>query len=391
MTVEKLAQVLEDNPRGTLLLRDELAAWFGSFTRYKGKQGGSDVPNWLEMHRAGCLIVDRKTGDRPSIFVPRAATCVTGGIQPGTLARCLTVENLDAGLGARILPPWPPRQPKVWKEDEIHPEVSQAYESLLRALADLTFGENDRKEREPFALRMTPEAKAVWVEYYNEWAKRQAAVEGATAAAYAKLEGGAARLALLHSVITRVGVLADDCDPIEADSMRAGITLARWFAFEAAAHLCRVGRVGGRWAGPPPYRLHPPARRTDGRPHPPQVQQGAIPDGRGRRSSLTNAGRIWSWRVGRRAPRPQGRPADAKAGPQEPGPAARRRHGRRRRLLTPYPETSKPRNLPTALAAGTAQTEVVLPRNTQRKPPKPPRTMKIPLFPRVSGFRGFGV
>ena len=204
-----------------------------SFTRYKGKQGTSDVPNWLEMHRAGCLIVDRKTGDRPSIFVPRAATCVTGGIQPGTLARCLTVENLDAGLGARILPAWPPRQPKVWKEDEIAPEVSQAYESLLRALAELSFSENDRKEREPFALRTTPEAKELWVDWYNEWAKRQAAVEGATAAAYAKLEGGAGRLALLHHVVTRVGVLADDCDPIEPDSMRAGITLARWFAFES--------------------------------------------------------------------------------------------------------------------------------------------------------------
>ena len=233
ITVEKIAAVLEDNPRGTFLLRDELAAWFGSFTRYKGKAGGSDVPGWLEMHRAGPLIVDRKTGDRPSLFVPRASVCVAGGIQPGTLARCLTADHQDAGLGARILPAWPPRHPKVWKEDEIHPEVAQAYESLLRALAELTFSENDRKEREPFALRMTPEAKAVWKAFYNEWAKRQAAVEGATAAAFAKLEGGAARLALLHHVVSRVGAMADDCDLIEPDSMRAGITLAKWFAFES--------------------------------------------------------------------------------------------------------------------------------------------------------------
>src|SRR5262249_48006894 len=52
-TIEKLAEVLEDNPRGVLLARDELAGWLGSFGRYKGKQGGTDLPNWLEMHRAG--------------------------------------------------------------------------------------------------------------------------------------------------------------------------------------------------------------------------------------------------------------------------------------------------------------------------------------------------
>ena len=143
--------------------------------------------------------------------------CVTGGIQPGTFARCLTPEYLDAGLGARPLLAWPPRHPKVWKEDEVHPDVAQVYESLLRALADLPF-----EGGEPVTISMTQEAKALWVEWYNEWAKRQAAVEGATAAAYAKLEGGAARLALLHHVVTRVSALADDSDLIEPESMAPG-------------------------------------------------------------------------------------------------------------------------------------------------------------------------
>ena len=45
-TIERLAEMIGDSPRGLLLVRDELAGWFGSFTRYKSK-GGTDVPNWL--------------------------------------------------------------------------------------------------------------------------------------------------------------------------------------------------------------------------------------------------------------------------------------------------------------------------------------------------------
>jgi hypothetical protein len=115
-TVEKLAEILADNPRGTLVARDELAGWLGSFTRYKGRNGGTDLPNWLEMHRAGTVIVDRKTPERPTLFIHRAAVSITGGIQPGILARELTTEFLDAGLGARLLKTMPPSCPNAGRK-----------------------------------------------------------------------------------------------------------------------------------------------------------------------------------------------------------------------------------------------------------------------------------
>ena len=77
-TIEKLSDLLQYNPRGLLVARDELGGWLSNFTRYKGKSGGSDLPGWLEMFRAEALVIDRKTGDRPTIFVPRAAVSVTG-------------------------------------------------------------------------------------------------------------------------------------------------------------------------------------------------------------------------------------------------------------------------------------------------------------------------
>ena len=148
-TIEKLAEILEDNPRGTLVARDELAGWLASFTRYKSGGGGSDLPNWLEMFRAGTVIVDRKTGTRPSLFIPRAAVCVTGSIQPGVLTRALTPEFLDAGLAARLLMAMPPKSPKCWSEVEIAPEVEAAYHSILDKLLALDFGHDGDGEKAP--------------------------------------------------------------------------------------------------------------------------------------------------------------------------------------------------------------------------------------------------
>src|SRR5262249_26269215 len=72
-TIESIAGILEDNPDGTFLCRDELSAWLSSFSRYKGKSGGTDLPHWCEIFHARPLKVDRKTGDRKTIYVPRAA------------------------------------------------------------------------------------------------------------------------------------------------------------------------------------------------------------------------------------------------------------------------------------------------------------------------------
>ncbi len=39
-TIEKLAEILEDDARGVLVTRDELPGWLNSFSRYKGKAEG---------------------------------------------------------------------------------------------------------------------------------------------------------------------------------------------------------------------------------------------------------------------------------------------------------------------------------------------------------------
>jgi hypothetical protein len=232
-TVEKLSQVLEENPRGVLVHRDELAGWLGSFSRYKAKGAGNDVPYWLEAFRAGPWLIDRKGGPKPTMYIPHAAASVVGTIQPGVLARHLTDDLLDSGLFARMLLAMPPKREKRWTEADVAPEVRDAYEGLVESLLALEPDKDAEGDPVPFPVRLSPPAKEAWVRFYNEWAREQSAAEGELAAALSKLEGYGARFALLHHIVTKVAA-GDDCnDPVEPASVEAGAALVRWFAYEA--------------------------------------------------------------------------------------------------------------------------------------------------------------
>ena len=235
-TVEAVADRLLAAPRGLLLSRDELSGWFGSFGQYNAKGNrGADVGNWLSMHGARELVVDRKTGDVKTIHVPRAAVSVTGTIQPGTLRRVLSAEFYENGLAARLLLAMPPRRPKVWTEEEVDPVLEQRVNEVFDALLSLKTGRDLDGDPEPLDVPLDGAAKSAWVAFVNECGADQAAHrDERLVAAWSKIEGYGARLALIiHTVRVAAGDTSVDPDRIDVDSVAAGIELARWFGREA--------------------------------------------------------------------------------------------------------------------------------------------------------------
>jgi hypothetical protein len=231
-TIEALGELLRDAPRGLLLARDELDAWFGSFSRYKGKGGGSDRPQWLELHGAGTLIIDRLTRARGRLAVRRAAVSLCGSIQPAVLARALDDEAMSAGLGARFLLAMPPRRRRRWSEAELPDELVTRYTNLLIHLLGLPLA--DERKRKPHVLGMSDPARQIYLSWFDEWAGEQFRAEGEQAAAFAKLEAYAPRLITLHHVVSCAAADADDRRPVGEVSVRAGIELTRWFAGEVS-------------------------------------------------------------------------------------------------------------------------------------------------------------
>lgn len=236
-TVEALAVRLQDAPRGLLLARDELSGWFGSFDRYAAKSKGGDVAHWLSMYSGGPLVVDRKAsmpGQPRTIYVPRAAVSITGGIQHGILARALAPEHRESGLAARFLFTYPPRKAKRWNEGGISSDAEQElsihYESLRKQLEPEIDLEGNPKPR---LIRFSKEAKGVWIDWFTRHNQKQVDLTGDLAAAGSKLEEIPARLALiLHFIEWSYGKRSDKAD-LSAETLESAIWLTEWFAHEA--------------------------------------------------------------------------------------------------------------------------------------------------------------
>lgn len=181
-TVEALAPLLLENPRGLLLARDELAGWIGSFDRYAGGKG-ADEAHWLPMHNGESVVVDRKTGNPRTIYVPQASVSVTGGIQPAILHRALGIVHRESGLAARLLLTGPPRKPKRWTEADIDPEAEAELARLFDRLYDLQPTVDDTGDPRPVIVGLTPDAKSAWKAYYNAHAEEQNDLSGDLSAA----------------------------------------------------------------------------------------------------------------------------------------------------------------------------------------------------------------
>lgn len=230
IVTEALAVRLADNPRGLLMARAELSGWIHGMDAYRGGRGG-DREKFLEMHGAKPLKVDRKTGDRPTIYVPRAALSIMGTIQPRVLAAVFDEAARGSGLAARLFMTRPPERPSRWTEDEIRPAVAESYRAVVRRLLGLQLD----AEEGPLELTLTDAALRVWISYHDaSEARRGDCDDEDLCAAISKLRGGAARLALVVALARAAerdaaGALRE----VGLQDMEAGIQLATWFAGEA--------------------------------------------------------------------------------------------------------------------------------------------------------------
>ncbi|MCA9150281.1 MAG: DUF3987 domain-containing protein, partial [Planctomycetales bacterium] len=228
VTLEALCTVLKNSPRGVLRVADELATFFGSFDRYKG--GDSDAPQWLSMYDGGVISVDRKTG--PSLFIQHAIVSVCGTIQPGILRTILSRNHRQSGMAARFAWTMPPRLPRRWSDDEIDPQVSDAYFDLINKLAELRMVADD-EDQVGETLLLTDGARRLFADFVNDHGHEQLSLGDDLAAAWSKLEQLPARLCIaIHCCRACTGDTVS-LNHVDEVTMQAALRLTQWFKHEA--------------------------------------------------------------------------------------------------------------------------------------------------------------
>ncbi|MCW8086612.1 DUF3987 domain-containing protein [Sabulicella glaciei] len=193
-TVQKVAELLRDNPRGLLLHRDELAAFIGNFDAYSGGKGGERAA-WLESYGARPKTIDRVKHPEP-IFVRRFGAGIVGTIQPDRLEEITT--GADDGFPSRFLWFFPEPRPFARPTRRTDPA---AWAADLRRLLALPMVPDEDGEARPWFLPFTEPAQAIVEEAARDWAGREASAGGLVLGVLGKARGQMVRLALVLELV----------------------------------------------------------------------------------------------------------------------------------------------------------------------------------------------
>lgn len=242
VTAETLLAVHAANPRGLLLLRDELAGWLSGFDRY-AKSGKGDAQTWIETYGARPVTVDRKSNaENPVLYVDRPSVAIAGGIQPGILARTLRGEHFDSGFAARLLMAWPPSRIIHWKPTTHGAvrEVDEAYQKVIAALYGQPFAVKETRTV-PTVIPLSDRAIRAF-QAFHAWASSKTArlpEMSPLRAVWSKAPALCARLALCIELAERAQnarfgevFVTSDTEITLLSIERAG-RLTRWFLRES--------------------------------------------------------------------------------------------------------------------------------------------------------------
>jgi hypothetical protein len=220
LTIEVLADALTANPHGVLVRKDELSHWIASFDQYRSNKG-SDVSRWLTLHSGFFFGLDRRT-DKRHYRIVNPRVCLTGGIQPQILRRVLTPEFFERGLPARFLFAFPPFRQDRWSEAVVPDDLR---ERILEMFSELWLLQPDPRQT---LLPLEPEAKEIYTAFYDECGASAVETDERGEAAWSKLTGYAARLALVGQVV------GEPCaQTVSGEVMSAACNLADWCGNEA--------------------------------------------------------------------------------------------------------------------------------------------------------------
>jgi hypothetical protein len=232
ITVERLADILDETPRGVVSVQDELSGWVLGMNQYKAGGKGADRQFWLRVWSNAPVKVDRKSRKVPAIIADPWIS-VIGSIQPEILPD-LDIGRND-GMMDRFLYSYPEPHHAKHTDDEVSAAAEQAVSELYGKLANLKMPESDG-EPFPGTVPMTKEAWEVFKELADELSEEAHALgfPRRLRSTWSKLEAYLVRLALILALSRVVG--SNEREQVEPRDVLAASVVLNYFK----AHARRV-------------------------------------------------------------------------------------------------------------------------------------------------------
>jgi len=158
-TVEKLDKLLNENPRGLLLVRDELA---GFLSRMEREEYQSERAFYLDAYNGDGQFTYDRIG-RGTIHIQNATLSMIGGIQPSRIAPLIANAlsgKGDDGLIQRLQSIiWPDDvQNWQWTDQSPNSEARQTYQDIFRSLYQKPLSNPEN----PITLRFSPQTQGLF-------------------------------------------------------------------------------------------------------------------------------------------------------------------------------------------------------------------------------------
>jgi hypothetical protein len=167
ITMEALPLILADNPRGLIMIRDELTAFVLGMNQFKGGKG-NDRSNALKIWSGDALKKDRVTHENNTpIRCPFPHLTILGGLPPDMLGELLDPKGRADGFLDRFLLAYPDPLPvSPWTERGVSEETADHWQALVARLWARPLNVKEGRSV-PQAARFTVEGRACWTEHYN--------------------------------------------------------------------------------------------------------------------------------------------------------------------------------------------------------------------------------
>jgi hypothetical protein len=167
-TMEVLAPLLSDNPRGLIMIRDELSAFILGMNQYKAGKG-NDKPNMLKIWNGDAITKDR-VGHESNIPIhcPHPALTIVGGMTPDMLGEMVDPKGRADGFIDRFLLAYPDSMPVPdWSDRGIPEDVLDGWSSLIARIWTRPLDVSANGNSVPHVMRFSPEGESRWIECCN--------------------------------------------------------------------------------------------------------------------------------------------------------------------------------------------------------------------------------